>query len=124
MFPCVSQTLVLCRLYNCDLIVLMSFCGSSNQQLVLFVYVHPHMNIAGFEACIRAPSPASTSFTMPPFGAPVHGLVQNTQLFPASSSHEFRDGSSVYSGSNLYSVESSGSRTVCKTALATGIELN
>ena len=71
------------------------------------------MNIASFEAGIRAPSPASTSLTLPSFGGPAHaGLVQHAQFSPALSSNESMD-SSIYS--QPYSVESTGSRMVCET---------
>ncbi|KJA23318.1 hypothetical protein HYPSUDRAFT_201597 [Hypholoma sublateritium FD-334 SS-4] len=74
------------------------------------------MNLAGFEACIRAPSPVSTSLPLPSFGAPAHaGLVQSSQFFPAPSSVESMD-NSVYS--KPYSLESNGSRASWSSAEA------
>ena len=70
---------------------------------------------ASFEPCIRAPSPAPSSFTLPSFGVSgPHAHMQSSQ-YPPPSSIESIDGS-IYS--KPYSIESSSSMAVCNVYLS------
>lgn len=75
------------------------------------------MNVgtAGFESCIRAPSPAPGLPPMPSFGMPTHiSVAHPAQVLPTSNIESF-ESSTVYS--RPYSIDSAGSRTVRTTVL-------
>ncbi|PPQ94902.1 hypothetical protein CVT25_004370 [Psilocybe cyanescens] len=74
------------------------------------------MNVgtAGFESCIRAPSPAPGLPPMPSFGMPTHiSVAHPAQVLPTSNIESF-ESSTVYS--RPYSIDSAGSRTSWSSA--------
>ncbi|PPQ93982.1 hypothetical protein CVT25_012945 [Psilocybe cyanescens] len=73
-----------------------------------------NIGIAGFEACICAPSPAPSLPAMPSFSVPTHlDITHQAQILPTSSIESLE--SSIYSH-RPYSIDSAESRTSWSSA--------